>query len=338
MPIRTKKPRSIFILGEDKFHKSYNAQAIAQIQEITKNDGVVYTPEMLFDSDEQFDNVEIVFSGWGAPVFDAKLLKTLPTLKAVFYAAGSVRYFVTDAFWQRDIKLTSAFQANAIPVSEYVLAATVFALKNAWASSRSLTSGDRATNIYDVSGVYKGSRVGIISLGAIGQLVCKKLATMNVDIFAYDPLADNDLFMECGATRVDSLEQIFSDCDVVSLHAPLIKETEGMVSGQLLRSMPKGSTFINTARGSIVNEVEMIEALQQREDLFAVIDVITDEREFHKSILARLPNVFITPHIAGSLGRECHRMGALAVEECRRHLEGEAPLAPITNRSVQTRA
>jgi len=110
---------------------------------------------------------------------------------------------------------------------------------------------------------------------------------------------------------------------VVSLHTPWLPETVGMVTGAHLRSMKTDATFINTARGAIVREAEMIAALQERPDLTAVLDVTYPEPPEAGSPLYTLPNVILTPHIAGSMGRECQRMGRLMVDEFERYRAGE---------------
>jgi phosphoglycerate dehydrogenase-like enzyme len=107
-------------------------------------------------------------------------------------------------------------------------------------------------------------------------------------------------------------------------------ETEGMITGEHLAMMKPNATFINTARGAVVREDEMIEVLQQRPDLFAILDVTYPEPPEPGSPLYTLPNVVLTPHIAGSLDNECRRMGKYAVTELRRYLNGEPPLWGIT--------
>jgi phosphoglycerate dehydrogenase-like enzyme len=96
-----------------------------------------------------------------------------------------------------------------------------------------------------------------------------------------------------------------------------------MITGDLLDRIPPGGTFINTARGAVVNEPEMIRVLQKRADLTAVLDVTYPEPPEPDSPLYDLPNVFLTPHIAGSINGECGRMGEYAVDECRRWIAGE---------------
>ena len=304
---------------------------------MTRNDGQVYSRESLLARSGEFADVRLVFTGWGTPRLDEDLLMALPSIEAVFHGAGSVRKIATDAFWERDILLTSAYRVNAVPVAQYTVAAIVFALKRAFPFCQSLRCG-RPVAMPDrnaVPGVYQGTRVGVISLGAIGSLVCEMLSGYGVDILVYDPYAGANTFHDLHVKPVDTLEELFTCCDVVSLHAPWLRETEGLVTGKLLRLMPRHATFINTARGAIVNEAELFDVLRARPDLYAVLDVICDEECYHQHALTRLPNVFMTPHIAGSKGRESHRMGMTAVEECRRYLNGDPPLCSLNEKESQ---
>ncbi|WOO41039.1 hydroxyacid dehydrogenase [Rubellicoccus peritrichatus] len=323
--------RSLFMLREDIFTDVYTPETIQEIQCITNNDGCIHKEEAILDSPENYKDVEIVFSGWGAPRLTDEFLNSLPSLKAIFYAAGTVKPFITNAFWERDIILTSAFQANAIPVAEFTVATITLALKRAWYFNRLLINGiDPKIKDHVIPGSYKGTRVGIISLGAIGYLVCEKLNQMDVDVLAYDPYVSEDVFNQLGVKRVDSLESIFEQSNVVSLHAPWLKETENMITGELLQRLPQDATFINTARPAIVNEPNLLEVLKQRPDIQAILDVVDESDSIVHNPLNQMANAFITPHIAGSMGRECHRMGAMALQECYRFLAGKPQLAPIS--------
>ena len=329
------KPKSIFILGPGSKNQIYNPDAQKTLGELTENDGAVHSREQILSQPDAYADVEIGFSGWGSPVLDAELLEALPNLKAYFYGAGTVRGFVTDAFWERDILLTSAYKANAVPVAEYTVSMINLSLKRVWHYLNKLPGKKEDHGKSAIPGMYTGSRIGIISLGAIGQLVCQKLADHDVDVFAYDPYADASVFEACHARQVDALETLFADCDVVSLHAPWLPQTENLITGAHLESMREGATFINTSRGKIVDEPAMIEVLRKRPDLFAVIDVVQDESDYAGNPLADLPNAVLMPHIAGSMGRECHRMGAYVVEECRRYLNGDAPMIPISREAAK---
>jgi phosphoglycerate dehydrogenase-like enzyme len=153
-------------------------------------------------------------------------------------------------------------------------------------------------------------------------MLCRRLLTFDCRVIAYDPYIDADTAAELGVELV-SLEEAFACADVVSLHTPLLDETVGLITGKLLASMKRGATLINTARGELVNEPEMIEVLKARPDLFAALDVTATEPPLADSMLYVLPNVALTPHIAGCTGADCRRLGRCMIEETRRFLNGE---------------
>lgn len=329
------KQRSIYLFTKEILPQVYSPEAQSQVTALTENDGVIYSTESILNSPKDFKDVEIVFGGWGAPLFDKRLLQALPSLKAIFYAGGSVRGLVTEALWERDIYLTSAYRANAIPVAEYTLASIIFALKKTWSFNRTLKlGGDRESIDLTDAGAYKPSSIGLISLGAIGQLVAEKLQAFDLAVQAFDPFANESVFTQYELGRADSLETLFESSNVVSLHTPLLDETRGLIGAEHFRRMRKGATFINTSRGAVVKEPELAEVLRERPDLFAVIDVIIDESDYSKSALFKLPNVFLTPHIAGSMGHEMFRLGGYAVEECRRYLCKEPPITRIQRENM----
>jgi phosphoglycerate dehydrogenase-like enzyme len=265
--------------------------------------------------------VEIIFSGWGAPILDTAFLESTPRLKAVFYGAGSIRGMVTEAFWKKNIPITSSWAANAIPVAEFTLAEILFSLKRGWTYAGKIKENRAYPSRFVVPGAY-GSTVGIISLGMIGRRVCEYLRPFDVQVVAFDPYATADLAQQLGA-RLEDLSTVFRQADVVSLHTPWIKETEGLITGAHFESMKPGSTFINTARGAVVRETEMIEVLGRRPDLTAILDVTYPEPPAPGSPLYTLPNVILTPHIAGSMDHECRRMGRYVVDDLQRFLKGE---------------
>ena len=271
-------------------------------------------PDLLAEAD-------VIFSGWGAPKCDAPFLEAAPRLKAIFYGAGSIRYFTTDALWARGITVASAYAMNAVPVAEYTLAAVLMSLKNFWKQAYGAKQLGCFPGRPPCAGAY-GSRVGLISLGMIGRLVRERLRPFDLEVLAYDPFVTPEQATVLGIEMV-GLEDIFQRCDVVSLHTPWLKETEGMIQGRHFEMMKTHATFLNTARGAVVREAEMIEVLKQRPDLTAWLDVTYPEPPAEDSPLWTLPNVILTPHVAGSQDRECRRMGRLMIDEFDRWSRGE---------------
>jgi phosphoglycerate dehydrogenase-like enzyme len=280
-------------------------------------DAVRSHPDVLRD-------VEVIFGGWGSPRYDERMLSHAPKLRAIFYGAGSVKSIVSDALWDRGIVVTSAYAANAVPVTEYTVAQILFSLKQGWFFA--LETKRRAARVprteRPITGAF-GSTVGLISLGMIGRRVAEMLRPFDVRVIAYDPFVTDDAVANLGVTMVPTVESIFEHADVVSLHTPWLKETEGMIRGEHFARMRPNAIFINTARGAVVRENEMIEALAKRPDLTAVLDVTYPEPCAPGSALLTLPNVVLTPHIAGSQGPECRRMGLYMIDELKRYLNGE---------------
>jgi len=279
------------------------------------------TRQSIAENPDVLNDVEIIIGGWGMPILDRNLLSHAPRLKAIFYAAGAIGSWVTQAVWDRNILVTTAIEANAVPVAEYTLANILFSLKFGWSLSRE-THRKRIFPPRDNAPGNYGSRVGIISLGTIGRKVVELLKPFDLKIALYDPFVTAAEAKKLGV-ELWSLEAVFATCDVVSLHTPLLPETVGMITGVHFNSMKHGATFINTARGEIVREREMIEVLSRRSDLQAVLDVTIQEPPPADSPLYTLPNIVLTPHIAGSVGKECRRMGGYMIEEIKRYVAGE---------------
>jgi phosphoglycerate dehydrogenase-like enzyme len=321
------KHRGIFILDPGYLGLIYSQNHQALIRRMVE----IYDPPQsamsILRNLDQLKDIEMVFSGWGAPVFSEELLEAAPLLKIVFYGAGSIRGIVTDGFWQRKIRIVSAWGANAVPVVEYTLAQIILCLKKAYFHAR-ITKENRTWQRIEVSGAYQ-STIGIISLGMIGRMLVEKLRTYDLHILAHDPFVNPSDARQLGVELV-SLENLFKLSDVVSLHTPWLPETEGMIQGKHFRLMKPGAAFINTARGAVVVEPELVEVLSERPDLFAVLDVTHPEPPEADSKLFDLTNVFLTPHIAGSMDRECWRMGQVVIDELSRYLEGKPLMYEIT--------
>lgn len=280
---------------------------------------------------EEFDGLdrtEIILSTWGMPALDAGLLDRLRSLRAVFYAAGGVKGFATPEAYRRGIIISSAAQANAIPVAEFVAAAVLLSLKRAFPQMRAIRDHGTFRRL-PMPGAYK-TRVGLVSLGAIGRLTARKLRSLDIEILACDPFASAEAAADLGVRLVD-LRELFAVCEVVSIHTPHLPETEGMIGGELVASMKPGATLINTARGVIIDEPALCRVLETRPDLAAILDVTHPEPPAPDSPLFRLPNVFLTPHIAGSMGREVERMGRWMVDEFVRYVQGR----PLEHRITQ---
>ncbi len=263
------------------------------------------------------DRVTALVTGWGAPELTAAVLDRLPALQVVVHAAGSVRGIVTDEVWRRDLRVSSASAANARAVADFTVAQVQLSLKNAWALA---ARARRQAGPAERTGVrgQDGARIGLVGLGHIGTLVAGRLVAAGLEVVAYDPVVG----APPAGVALLPLEEVFGTSDVVSLHAPLTAETAGMVGAALLDRLPRGATFVNTARGGLVDHAALAAVLRRRPDVTALLDVTDPEPLPAGHELFTLPNTFLTPHVAGSLGTEEARLGRLVADELTRWASG----------------
>jgi phosphoglycerate dehydrogenase-like enzyme len=323
------KPRALFVAEAEIFPSIFGAAEREALSHRLDFVAPPLTAEELITTRLPIESAEILLSSWSPPLMDETVLARLPRLRAVFHAAGSVKPLVTDALWRRNIRVSSAARVNAIPVADFTLSQIVFCLKHGWQRTFEVRSGQAFRREDEtVVGTY-GSTVGLISLGHTGRLVADRLRMLEITVIAHDPFVSPAEAAKLGLELCD-LDELFMRSDVVSCHTPLLPETRHMIRGEHFAQMRSGASFINTARAPVVNEKEMVSVLARRPDLWAVLDVTDPEPPPADSPLRQLPNVVITPHIAGSLGHEYLRIGRMVVDEVTRFLDDRPLLGEVT--------
>lgn len=272
---------------------------------------------------------EVLITGWGCPPIDEAALAAMPRLRAVLHTGGSVRYFITPACWERGLVVSTAAEANAAPVAEFAFAAILFAAKDAFGTreryrlARRHPSRDSTAHV----GAF-GARVGLVGASRVGRRTLELLRMTDLEVALSDPYLDDASAAALGA-RLLSLDELLSSSRVVSLHAPQLPATHHLLDARRLALIPDGGVLVNTARGTLVDEDALIAELSSGR-ISAVLDVTTVEPPAADSPLYRLPNVFLTPHVAGSLGNECARLGGSVVDELIRHRDGLPLLHQVT--------
>jgi len=275
--------------------------------------------------DDDLGEVEIVVGGWGCSRLDETLLARMPKLRLLAYAAGTVKMTVTPATWEHGIAVSSAAAANAVPVAEFTFAAIVMIAKDVFRIRDRHREGRGREPVIGVGPAgdvgTRGLRVGVIGASTIGRLVIQRLHTLDVEIAVSDPFLDADGASALGVQSME-LDDVCAWADIVTVHAPELASTRHLVNGERLARMRDGAWLVNTARGALVDTDALTrECVAGR--LCAFLDTPDPEPLPADSPLYDLPNVVLTPHIAGSLGNEIARMGDLAVAEVRRFLAGE---------------
>lgn len=288
---------------------------------------------------EALADVRAIFSTWGMPALDEESIARLfPRLEAVFYAAGSVQGFARP-FLRRGVRVFSAWGANAVPVAEYTLAQILLANKGFFSASRLYSSGGPAA-LREQTVAYPGNygcRVGLLGAGMIGKLVIDLLKRHKLEVLVFDPFLPREQAAALGVRKAD-LETIFAECQTVSNHLANNPQTVGMLGYDLFARMKPGAVFLNTGRGAQVVEADLCRLLRERPDVTAVLDVTWPEPPEEGHPFYTLPNVVLTPHIAGSLGDEVQRMSLYMLEEYRRVAAGEPARYEVTPEMLATMA
>ena len=331
----------VIILCEIPHHYAtvYAPTVTERLKALSDCDGNQYRKTDVLTQPERFADTEYVFSTWGMPSFTEEEIKTyLPSLKCVFYGAGSVQGFARP-FLNCGVKVFSAWAANAVPVAEYTVAQMILAGKDFFCQSRLLAKEERAAAVAR-HGTHIGNyrkKVGLIGCGMIGSLVAEMLKVYNLEVLAYDPFMSSEKAERLGVTQV-SLEELFASCSVVSNHLANNPQTQKILTYKHFSSMPPYAAFINTGRGAQVVEDDLIRVLTERPDFTAVLDVTDPEPSPPGHPFYSLPNCFMTPHIAGSMGGEVVRMAEYMVDEYEAFTTGKPVRYEVTLKMLETMA
>ena len=265
-------------------------------------------------------------TSWDVAQLDADVMAAAPRLRAMAHMGSSVKRFVSDAVWARDVRVTSAGLALAVDVAETTLGLMIVGMKRVWPLAQHVREGGwRETPWWPARELF-GKEVGIIGASNVGRHVIKLLQAFAVHVLVYDPFVSTEEAAALGAQKVE-LDELLRRSDIVSLHAPAKPETHHMLTAARLALMKDDTLLVNTARGSLIDEPALMAELS-RGRFFAFLDVTDPEPPAVDSPLRRLENVVVMPHSAGCI-ENCGRMGELAVEELRRFFAGEPALYPV---------
>lgn len=335
--------KSIFLNeNEATVRRVYPPETIAALQTEAGLAPTVYSKEQLLADPSIGADADYIFTTWGMPTLtEDEIRQYLPNLKAVFYGAGSVQQFARP-FLNCGVQVFSAWAANGVPVAEYtvaqiVLANTGFFQACAQCSTLEGRIAARSAQRANYDGNYDCA-VGLIGAGMIGSMVAERLRDYHIRVMVFDPFLSDERAAQLGVEKT-TLERIFTECQTISNHLANNPQTVGMLNYDrcFARMLPQ-ATFINTGRGAQVVEPDLVRALTEVPTRTAVLDVTYPEPPVAESPFYTMPNVFLTPHIAGSKGKEVHRMSLYMLEEFRRLIAGEPTRWSVTPKMLETMA
>jgi phosphoglycerate dehydrogenase-like enzyme len=277
----------------------------------------------------------------GAPRLTEELMAGAGRLRIVGELEGDrfAERIDVEAAVRRGIRVVDTTNGSSYPVSEWALALMLIALRNAGELFRRLIAGEDFRRAKDdrgyVDGELTGKRVGLIGCGHVGRRLIELLRPFRAEVWAYDPYIPKDIPDLMGFT-LTSLEQVLRQSNVVVCCAPITPRTRRMIGKRELDMIPPGAVFVNVSRGAIVDPDALIERLR-RGDLTAGLDVFDPEPIPADSPIRGLPNVFLSPHIAGVTLASRTRFFSLMADEFERFFHGHETLYDLNSRALANR-
>ena len=325
------KPTVVIAIGQTHYKRMFSQAAFDALSEFAN---VVHHEGQEPTTKEELiplvADADAIITSWGVATLDADIMAAGPKLKAMAHMGSSVKRFVSDAFWERGMHLTSAGITLARDVAEATLGLMIVGQKRIWPLGQHVREGGwRDSPAWDkwFSRELFRKEVGIIGASNVGRYVIELLKPFDAKVLLYDPFVSGEEAVKLGVEKVE-LDELLRRSDVVSLHAPANEHTYQMLNAEGLASMKDEALIVNTGRGTLIDEKALIKELEKGR-FFAFLDVTDPEPPAADSQLRTLDNVVVTPHIAGCI-ENCNRMGELAVEELRRFFAGEEAVYKIT--------
>jgi D-3-phosphoglycerate dehydrogenase len=231
----------------------------------------------------------------GATKVTRRLLEAAPQLRWVARAGAGLDNIDTAAASERGIGVLNVPGANAVAVAELVFGLLL-------ALFRRIPEADAAVRRGGFDKVQgrelRGKTLAIVGLGKIGGAVARRARAFEMEVIGFDPVVSSAQARELGVEPV-TFEDLFPRADILTLHAPMLPETRGMVGAAQIARMPRGAVLVNAARGGLVDEAALVEALRSGALAGAALDVFAEEPPKGSPLLS-LPNVVLTPHIGAA--------------------------------------
>ena len=274
-----------------------------------------------------------------APITE-KVLGSLADLKLVIVTRGGPVNVNVEAATENGVVVANAPGRNAPAAAEYALGLMLAAMKRIPDAHASLKGGEWRGEFYayEENGVeLDGATAGLVGFGAIGSRVARVLTAFGAEVLVHDPFVGDEKVEAVGGRKAD-LDELLGSSKVVSLHARLTDETRGMIGPDQIARMPVGSVLVNTARGGLLDYEALCDALESGHLGAAALDVYDEEPPPEGSRLFTVPNLVLSPHIAGATRETAHRAASIAAAEVGRYARGEDLANPVNPEAADDRA
>ena len=279
-----------------------------------------------FEVDEDRDTpLEEIIGGYDAIVIrsatklTAELIERATSLKVIGRAGVGVDNVDVDAATRHGIVVANAPESTVVSAAEQTVGLLVALARNIPQAHAALKQGRWERSRW--SGVeLEGKTLGVLGFGRIGQQVARRAIGLGMTVVAYDPFVGDDRFRDLGVDRAPTEDEVLAAADFLTLHSPLTDETRGMINGESIAKMKDGARIVNAARGALIDEDALVEALESGKLAGAALDVFSTEP--YEGPLLSHDDVVVTPHLAASTDEAQDRAGVIIAEQVVAALDG----------------
>jgi D-3-phosphoglycerate dehydrogenase len=281
------------------------------------------TPEELLETIGDYDGLIIR----SATQVNAEVIDQANNLKAIGRAGIGVDNIDIEAATKHGVIVANAPESNTVAAAEHTLGLMLASARRIPAADSSLRDGEWKRSAFKGVEV-SGKTLGLIGLGHVGAIVARGALGMGMRVLAYDPYVSEDRMRQANVERAETTDEVFEGADFVSLHVPRTPQTMGLVDEDSLARMKPTAFLINVARGGIVDETDLYNALKEGTIAGAALDVFAEEPTTQSPIFT-LPNAVVTPHLGASTAEAQDRAGITAAEQVATALRGAVPIHAI---------
>ncbi|MGI6082385.1 MAG: hydroxyacid dehydrogenase [Limnochordia bacterium] len=328
---------NVFYPGEDRFAAMFPPPLLDELRSLVEYRAIPKPPPGKTNDPDylaELYEAEILLTGWGSPMLPVDLAQR-GKLKYICHVTGGVRSVIPRELFEQGVLVTNWGSSISRTIAEASLMMILACLRRVRPIQEELHNrGNYRRGVPWPDSLFE-RRVGLLGFGAIARDLVSLLKPFNVTIKAFDPYVSEECFTALGVERVEQVRTLFETCDVISLHAGRTEETTGMVNKEMLRLLPDDGVLVNTARGALINEDDLLDELRAGR-LWVALDVYEREPLPVDSPFRGIERLLLFPHQAGPTIDRYVDMGRMAVDNIRRYLGNEPVLAQVTVEKYDT--
>ena len=269
-----------------------------------------------------------------ATTMSAELIERAAKLRVIGRAGVGVDNVDVDAATRRGIVVANAPQSNVVTAAEHTMALLLALARNIPQAHMSLTSGKWERSKFSGVELYEKT-LGILGFGRIGQLVAHRARGFGMHVLAFDPFVSAERYRELGVEMAASAEEVYARADFITVHLPKTPETEGWLDARAFASMRDGVRILNVARGGLIDDAALKQALDSGKVAGAALDVFPAEPITDYPLFAGYANVVVTPHLGASTAEATDRAGYQSAEQVIAALSGGVVSTAVNIPSIE---